>query len=356
MNHHDHHDHLPDDFRDLSYTSHHQHLPIPGREPDHEADFTADQPPTGRPTDRLDAHRPPTSADGSEVPPTLPLARSGNHAAAPARRAATVLPRLSDRDLRILRELARFRLMTGRQLQLLFVHSSNHATAVRRSRQLLTRLRELGLVQRLGRRIGGIQAGSAGHVYGLTGLGHAVLALDPHSPPSRYGRTVWETAPAFQDHLLAIAEAYVGLRSLERTGTVEVLTFDTEPEAWRGFTGPAGERVRLKPDAFVALGVGELELRLFLEIDRGTESLPTVMRKCRRYLDYWHTGNEQHQFGVFPRVWWLTESPRREARIARLIADLPPDERDLFATGLLTDAPGVLLSDPDNDVVPETRP
>lgn len=256
----------------------------------------------------------------------------------------------------MLRELARFRLMTGRQLQLLFVHSSNHATAVRRSRQLLTRLRELGLVQRLGRRVGGIQAGSAGHVYGLTGLGHAVLALDPDSPPSRYGRTVWETAPAFQDHLLAIAEIYVGLRQLERQGTVELLAFDTEPDAWRSFTGPAGERVRLKPDAFTVLGVDELELRLFLEIDRGTESLPTIQRKCRRYLDYWHTGAEQHQFGVFPRVWWLTESPRREARIARLLSDLPPDERGLFATGLLSDAPGVLLSDPDNDVVPEARP
>lgn len=354
MNHHDHHAQLPDDFQDLSYTSHHQHLPIPGRHTDQPTDFTDDRP-TGRPTHRLDAHRPPTSTDGSEVSPTLPLPLSGNHAA-PARRAATLRPRLSDRDLRMLRELARFRLMTGRQLQLLFVHSSNHATAVRRSRQLLTRLRELGLVQRLGRRIGGIQAGSAGHVYGLSGLGYAVLALDPDSPSSRYGRTVWETAPAFQDHLLATCETYVGLRQLERQGTVELLAFDTEPDAWRSFTGPGGERVRLKPDAFVALGVGELELRLFLEIDRGTESLPTIQRKCRRYLDYWHTGSEQHQFGVFPRVWWLTESPCREARIARLIADLPPDERTLFATGLLSDAPGVLLSDPDSDVVAETRP
>jgi|GEM_PF-438329 len=351
-----HHDQLPDDFQDLSYTSHHQHLPIPGRDPHPALDVTADRPPTGRPTHRLDAERPPTSADGSEASPTLPLARSGNHAAAPARRAHTLRPRLSDRDLRILRELARFRLMTGRQLQLLFVHSSNHATAVRRSRQLLTRLRELGLVQRLGRRIGGIQAGSAGHVYGLSGLGHAVLALDPDSPVGRYGRTVWETAPAFQDHLLAVCETYVGLRQLERQGTVELLAFDTEPNAWRSFAGPAGERVRLKPDAFVALGVGELELRLFLEIDRGTESLPTIQRKCRRYLDYWHTGTEQHQHGVFPRVWWLTESPRREARIARLIGDLPPDERGLFATGLLSDVPGVLLSDPDSDVIAEARP
>jgi hypothetical protein len=35
---------------------------------------------------------------------------------------------------------------------------------------------------------------------------------------------------------------------------------------WRRFLGPIGQAIDLRPDAFVALGVGELELRSFIEV------------------------------------------------------------------------------------------
>lgn len=294
-----------------------------------------------RPSDRLKPTRPPISADGSEVSPTVSLPRSENPRPA---RARSVRTRLGPRDLTILHDLAAFRLMTGRQLQRLHVTNSNPVTAARRSRAVLRRLTELALLVRLDRRIGGIQAGSDGHVYGLSGLGYAVLALDDEA--HQRGRTIWETKPAFQDHLLAIAELYVGLREAERSGTAELLDFETEPTAWRWFAGPLGERLPVKPDAFMALGLGDLELRLFIEVDCGTESLPTIQRKCRRYLDYWHSGLEQQRHGVFPRVWWLTESLRREARIANLIASFTAEEQALFAVAPAATAPDVFLSLP----------
>ena len=41
------------------------------------------------------------------------------------------------------------------------------------------------------------------------------------------------------------------------------------------------------------LGVGEYELRWFIEVDRTSESLPVIVRKCRLYADYYQSGQEQ---------------------------------------------------------------
>jgi hypothetical protein len=295
-----------------------------------------------RPSARLDHNRLPTSDDGSDVLPTVPLDTSGNLRPG---RARTLQARLSGRDLAILQTLADFRLMTGRQLQRLHLDGSNPTTIARRGRAVLQRLWELRAVVRLDRRIGGVRAGSDGLVYGLSGLGLAVLALEQADGSRPGGRMVWETKPAFQDHLLAIGDLYVELHELQQAGQLEVLDFHTEPRAWRWFSGAAGERQTVKPDAFAALGIGEFEQRMFIEIDCGTESLPTIARKCRRYGDYWQSGDEQRQHGVFPKVWWLASSPRRAARLADVVATLPAEHQQLFGVGLAAEA-AALLSQP----------
>ena len=45
--------------------------------------------------------------------------------------------------------------------------------------------------------------------------------------------------------------------------------------SWREFPGLGGRRW-LRPDMFLALGVGAYELRWFIEVDRASESLPVV--------------------------------------------------------------------------------
>src|SRR5918997_1708850 len=112
---------------------------------------------------------------------------------------------------------------------------------------------------------GGIRAGSEGHLYGLSGLGQAVLGVS--GPLGRRRRSMWETKPWFQDHTLAISELYVRLVEINRDGTAELLAFDAEPTCWRRFTGIGGQRVVLKPDASVCLGLGEFEQRAFIELD-----------------------------------------------------------------------------------------
>ena len=94
-------------------------------------------------------------------------------------------------------------------------------------------------------------------------------------------------------------------------------------DCWREFSGLGGRRW-LRPDAFLVLGVGDYELRWFIEVDRASESLPTVLRKCRLYADYYQSGKEQAAHGgVFPRVCWIVPDEPRAERVRAAIAARP---------------------------------
>jgi len=250
--------------------------------------------------------------------------------------AARLREKLSERDMMILRDLEALRLLTGKQLRRLHFPDGDPITQSRKVRAALKRLSDLGVIVRLSRRVGGIRAGSEGFVIGLSGWGHAVLGLDSAVP--RRHRRVIETKPAFQAHVLAVADLYVGLVEHARTGSSELLEFSGEPEAWRRFGGLSGQAVTLKPDAFVRIGVGEYELANFIEQDMATESLPTIARKLAAYVTYWRTGQEQQTHGVFPRVWWLVPSVTRLQAIARSVSRLPGEARALFSVCLTTEA------------------
>lgn len=251
-------------------------------------------------------------------------------------RAARLRPRLSDRDLAILSALRTLRLLTGGQLRRLFFADGDPVTQARKARATVKRLVDLGVILRLARRIGGMRSGSEGQVIALTGLGHAVLKLSTDEPVR--ARSVINRKPAFQDHLLAVNDLYVGLRERTVDGAVELLDFQAEPECWRGFPGFGGQLVTLKPDAFVRIGVGEYEVSAFIEQDQDTESLPTITRKCGVYLDYYRSGQEQHEHGVFPLVWWLVPSTKRFAGVADVIRLLPREAHALFRVALADEA------------------
>jgi len=245
----------------------------------------------------------------------------------PRGRAARLHTRLTDRDLQVLDSLYQLRLLTARQVQRLHVYDGSVSTRARRTRALLQRLSELGVVVRLARSIGGVQPGSTAHVYGLSGLGLAVL--DVQGPYGRRRRTVWETKPYFLQHVLAVSELCVGLTEQARSGHAELLAFDGEPACWRRFAGPAGVPVVLKPDAFVRVGLGEFERHAFVEADMATESLPTVIRKCRSYESYWRSGVEQRAHGVWPLVVWLVPNADRLNKVQEVIGGLVADIRQL---------------------------
>lgn len=215
---------------------------------------------------------------------------------------------LSRRDLAVVAMLKRVRLASVRQLER--VQFSGQPRTARRVLHELTKRR---VVTRLPRSVGGVRAGSAGHIYGLDVVGQHLSQQGGPAHGSRKRRP-WTPGSRFVDHALAVTEVYVRLAELERDGAFELLAFEGEPECWRPFSR-MGAPVILKPDAFVRLGFEDEEAWFFIEVDRGTESPRTLETKGEVYRTYWESGEEQERNGVFPRVLWLVPN---ETRLAEL--------------------------------------
>lgn len=235
-----------------------------------------------------------------------------------ARGVAQLRARLSDRDVAIIRQVAMLRLMSARQIQAIYFPAEQHENgpaATRARQRVLTRLCRERLLSPLERRVGGVRAGSAGLVLALGPVGQRLLTSNGPR------RRAYEPTLRFFDHTLALSQLAVDLTLAARHGQVELLAFQAEPESWREFSGLGGRRW-LRPDGFVVLGSGEYELRWFIEIDRASESLPTVLRKCRLYADYYQSGVEQATSGsdgVFPRVAWVVPDEVRAERLREAI-------------------------------------
>jgi Replication-relaxation len=228
---------------------------------------------------------------------------------------AQLRTQLTDRDVAIVRQVAELRLMSAAQLQAVHFPTAAHgnqAAATRARQRVLARLVRDRLLVSLTRRIGGVRAGSAGLVLALGPVGHRLLRLSG-ARPHRY-----EPTERFVDHTLAVAELLVGLIVANRAGGLELLDYECEPASWRHLSGL--ERGTLRPDLNVVVGADGYELRWFVEVDRGTESLPVVLQKCRRYSSYYQAGVEQARTGsVFPRVCWVVLDQARADRIAQAI-------------------------------------
>lgn len=244
----------------------------------------------------------------------------------------TVLGRLTHRDLAVLDDLEQLRLLTTRLIQQLHfpigpdAHLSAGA-ATKATMRVLTRLKELGVISHLERRIGGVRHGSQGFIWQLTSTG-ATVQRTRRGETGR--RRYIEPSALFTDHTLAIADLVVTIRTLAAGGKLEVLALQAEPECWREWVGPHGVTQTLKPDLCSVTATGQFEDHLFIEADQGSEHMPQILAKCRVYADYHQTGIEQHTSGVFPAVLWVAPTPVRAAQIGRAIAADPSLPEELF--------------------------
>lgn len=240
------------------------------------------------------------------------------------RRRGPVSLDLSERDQAVLAAVGDHSLLTADQIERL-LFTDRHASAVasrRRCQAVLRRLVDLELLDRLHRRQGGHRAGSAGFTYRLTTRGRRVLGHERRGARE-------QPSERHLLHLLACAEVSVQLAEAQRDGSAAALTVTHEPATWRRFVGQHAAREVLKPDLLVELTTPDgWELRWFVEVDRATEHLPTVVRKCAQYQGYWQAGVEPHP--VFPRVLWSVPDERRARAIEQAIARSPNLADDLF--------------------------
>lgn len=264
----------------------------------------------------------------------------------------SILPRLSARDLAILDDLERFRLLSTRLIQRLHfpVGGNGHRTlgaATKATMRVLHRLVGHGVIAHLERRIGGVRHGSQGFIWQLTSTG-ATVQRTRRGETGR--RRYVEPSALFADHTLAIADLAVTIRTLADIGELEVLALQTEPDCWREYVGPHGLTQSLKPDLYSVTATSEFEDHLFIEADQGSEHLPQILTKCRAYAAYHATGIEQHTSGVFPAVLWITPSTARAAQLRRAITADPDLPNELFQVATTERFPALLTGDdPDID-------
>ena len=251
---------------------------------------------------------------------------------------------LSERDRAVLTALSDHRLLTAGQVERLFF-SGNHISPVatrRRCQAVLHRLADQQFLERLHRRQGGHRAGSTGFTYRLTTRGQRAIGIDRRG--NRY-----EPSDHWTAHTLACAEVSVRLRDAERVTELRSMTITHEPETWRRYVGHHGGIEILKPDLLVELvTLGGWQLRWFVEVDRATEHLPTVIRKCHQYQAYWRSGREDHP--VFPRVLWSVPDEARASSIQAAIGRTPSLEPELFRTATTEQTVSVLLTNNINEL------
>lgn len=190
----------------------------------------------------------------------------------------------------------------------------------------MLRLKAHGFIARLARRVGGTTRGSAATTWHLAATGERLLRA--RRGESRRGRHV-EPSRTFLAHTLAVAELAVGLQEQHDREQFELLELQTEPASWRAFTSASGAAT-LKPDLNAVIANAEFESHAFVEIDRGTEHLPTVLIKCRTYLQYRQTGIEQAEHGVFPLAVWAVPDARRVEQLRAAIRQDQTLPDDLF--------------------------
>lgn len=238
-------------------------------------------------------------------------------AARPTRRprAGSLLPLLRERHWRVLDLLAGEPLLATGHVRALAFTEGTPLSRARSCRRVLRELTEWGLLHRERAVPGGLGGGSDAAAYALTTRGDRALALRDGRPPGRARRPA-DRGQALTRHLLEVADLRVALA--ERVvGVGGRLSWQSEPGCWRRFTSEHGQEL-LKPDALAEVRLSGERRLAWVELDRGTQSVPvTIAAKVRRYCRAAHTLARLDE--PVPLVALVVGEARREARITELL-------------------------------------
>lgn len=293
------------------------HAPIPDQPPMEGLDGLPIALPPASSIETLSTHVSASSAvsGGTNMSPVLLTSPPGRRVG-PAR-LARLASELSARDHRILELLLGHRFLGTTQIErFCFFDHASALSAARSSRRVLRRLDRDGLIVALGRRVGGMRPGSSSFIWQLAPAGLRLVT-------GRSGGRPHEPSLRFLEHCLAVADAHLAALELQHRGRIADAAVQCEPDCWRDFPGIGGERRMLKPDLFLRTITrdqhDEYEDRWFIEVDRGTESLTTLLGKCATYEAYRGSGIEQQRHGTFPLVIWQLPDQERHDRLQQAI-------------------------------------
>ena len=236
------------------------------------------------------------------------------------RRLEEIAPALCERDRDILSAVRHCRYLITKQIRrLYFTDAETPSAGLRAANRNLSKLKDLGLINSLSRRIGGVRSGSGSLIWYLTQSGERLLRLGDSG--AHASKRFFEPSPHFLAHTLAVAECYVQLTEMCGGHGLKLAGIELETDCWRSYSHQ-GKLTALKPDLFAITDCGDYEDRWFFEIDLKSEAPVTIVEKCRRYHQYYRSGLEQKQHEVFPLVVWIVpDAARKESLVTHIRAE-----------------------------------
>jgi hypothetical protein len=239
-----------------------------------------------------------------------------------------IADRISARDRAVLLSIEQHQFLATRHIEALHFTDIAPSARSRITRRNLARLRELRVIAALDRKLGGARAGSEGLTYFVDVVGDRIL----HERLGQRARQTHEPSARFLKHRLAIADVHITLIQADRDRQFELVESAVEPTAWRAFTGIGAARRVLKPDVYAETATDDDFVHAwFIEVDLGTESIPTLLAKCREYEAYRQAGIEQDRHGAFPLVVWSIthRDPAKAERRRHALTDAIAIDRNL---------------------------
>lgn len=229
------------------------------------------------------------------------------------------------RDRQIILTVGRFGQLASGHIRYLFFSNLQSQTPCDRRLLALTKQGYLRTLER--RPVGGRGGGSGQLVYQLGSRGWDVCRREGKYWPFR----------AIDHHRLAVVDAYVAIKRLEKDGRYEVGLLVTEPDTHQEI----GD-IKLTPDLHVEFADKALRQThvWWLEIDMGTERQAQIKDKLARY---WHAFNHVDA-DEFPVVVFLVPDEERARDLRRWISNGPAEAQRVFLVHLQDEFPTSVLA------------
>jgi Replication-relaxation len=243
---------------------------------------------------------------------------------------------LQERDLSILRVFFESRLMTSAHVAAIFFDGKKEGAKKR-----LQKLKAEGFITERSRR-----AFEPSLLFltpkGLSTLKERGVLREFPSLPSEAIQRRTRVSRTTLSHELEVMDVktafHAAIRSIEIFSVAEFTTWPSLNQFIASRPGRDAEEVLVKPDGFVRIHETEAndglsEHTLFLELDRSTETLDTLVSRALCYLDYYKSGSfavkngaSRSSYRDFPfRVLFVFKTAERRNNFAeRLIRNLPP--------------------------------
>lgn len=264
----------------------------------------------------------------------------------------TLFQATTEREFKILEFLHFAKFSTTTQLnRQFFAELKTDLAAKRAANRVSRKLENEGLIAKLPRRVGGFyrekNGGSSESVWYLTDAGYKVLRLKkPKLPPGR------KRPPApnvlFLEHQLMISETATQLCEMEHSGKIVHLEIAWEPRCWRSFLN-GGEPVSLKPDLYAKFTNSGYDGAYFIELDRATESVQKIFKKCQTYVSYFNTGIEEKTTGLTPYIVWVVPNHKRQEQIEKMLREKLPEVSVLFTVIMAEELKMLILGEEKNE-------